>query len=116
MPQQDALLSADRTLTLVRRAITLAVEASPASLEECTLALRQVYEELLDWRRMPAVRLPNEALFELRRQTGRLAAVLEHAAGFYQGWVRVRNALTAGYSCHGTPAEANPEPRLRLEA
>lgn len=78
--------------------------------------LQQIHEELLDWRRMPAIRLPKEALLELRRQTGSLAAVLEQAAGFYQGWVRVRNALTAGYSCHGAPAETTPEPRLRLEA
>lgn len=116
MPSPEGSHSAQETVALLRRALPRAVDASPAALEECAQALEQAHAHLLRARGEGMPGLPPEAIQELRREIGRLAAILEQAATFHQGWVRLRNALTAGYSCHGAPAEFCPQPRLKLEA
>ncbi|MCS6953093.1 MAG: hypothetical protein RMK57_12030 [Bryobacterales bacterium] len=115
-PDPDGLPGAPDASALLRRALTLAVEASPASLEQCALVLEEVSSRLREARRPPAGGWSEATALALRRHIERLAAILEHAAEFHRGWVRMRNALTAGYGCHGAPAEFSPEPRLRLEA
>lgn len=55
-------------------------------------------------------------LEELREGLHRLGLLLEHADGFYTGWVRFRNLLTSGYTAQGEPAPPEPGRRLSIEA
>jgi hypothetical protein len=55
-------------------------------------------------------------LEELRKGLRRQGRLLEHAAGFYAGWVRFRDSLTGGYTARGEPAPLEPGRRLLTEA
>jgi hypothetical protein len=55
-------------------------------------------------------------LSDLRHSLGRVRNLLDHAAGFYGGWVRLRNSLVGGYTAQGQPADVDPGSRLSLEA
>jgi hypothetical protein len=116
MPPFDPPAELGEALELLGRAQMLAVEASPAALDECATALEQACLRLSrpaaseQARRIPSV------VLALRRETDRVTALLEQTAAFYGNWIRLRNALTAGYSSSGAPADYAPEPRLRLEA
>lgn len=55
-------------------------------------------------------------LEELRKGLHRLGLLLEHADGFYAGWVRFRNLLTGGYTAQGEPVPPEPGRRLSIEA
>ncbi len=103
-------------LELLRRAQMLAVEASPAALDECATALEQACLRLSRPAASEQARMIPPVVLALRRETDRVSALLEQTAAFYGHWIRLRNALAAGYCSSGAPAEYAREPRLRLEA
>ena len=116
MPPCDPPAELGEALKLLGRAQMLAVEASPAALDACARALEQACLRLSRSTATEQARMVPSVVLALRRETDRLSALLEQAAAYYGHWIRLRNALAAGYCSSGAPAEYAPEPRLRLEA
>jgi hypothetical protein len=54
-------------------------------------------------------------LGELRAEIARLTILLDGAAAFHTGWVRLAASMVAGYTADGTPGQPEPARRVWLE-
>jgi len=116
---EERLISAKAA---VRQAVRSLVHPTPEALDQAEALLRQAH----GWLRS-AVNLSGQPsaeawlwtrqdLLELKRLLLRVCGLLDHAAGFYAGWLSFRNTLAGGYTAQGGPAEALSGNRLSLEA
>ena len=96
-PKPEALDRSAALLEQARRGLRTAVNSFNLSTPPARAGIRAELEELQKG---------------LRGQT----LLLEHAAGFYDGWVRLRNSMTGGYTAEGEPAPVEPGKRLLIEA
>ena len=55
-------------------------------------------------------------LARLSRSLARAQRLLDHGAGFWDGWTRLRNTLTGGYTAGGGAPEPEAGSRLTVEA
>ncbi len=91
-PDEDALARSNEALNGARACLGLAAGSGPAS-------------------RAGAL----DQLYRLRRSLTTARALVEHGEAFWEGWARLRSALTAGYTPAGAPAVAPPGGRLSVE-
>lgn len=105
----------------VREARAQLVSPTPENLDECRRrveeavnVLRQLQTGLSsgNFRRDSSLRAP---LGQLRAEIARLNILLDGAAAFHTGWVRLAASMVAGYTADGTPGQPEPTRRLWLE-
>ncbi len=110
-----------RVQEMVRDARALLVAPTPENLEECRRrvdeavnVLRQLQSGLPsgDLKRDSALCAP---LGELRAEIARLHVLLDGAAAFHTGWVRLAASMVAGYTADGTPGTPEPKRRVWME-
>ncbi len=92
---------------------TLLRNASPAALDQCSLALADTARLLGEWRdrRRPEPGGPaaRQKARDLRTAVRRAARLLEGAADYHARWNRILNAMSSGYTPSGTsPLPARP--------
>lgn len=92
-----------------------ALERSAALLEQARRGLRTAVDSF-NVSGPPAGAGMRAGMEELRKGLRGQSLLLEHAAGFYDGWVRLRNSMTGGYTAEGQPAPVEPGKRLLIEA
>jgi hypothetical protein len=92
-----------------------ALEGSAAVLEQARRGLQRAVDSF-NLSNPPAKAGMRAELEELRKGLRGHDLLLEHAAAFYDGWVRLRNSLTGGYTAQGEPAPVEPGRRLLIEA
>lgn len=117
----DAAAEVRRAQMLVQDARERLTVPSIANLDHC----RSRLEEAADGVRALQTGLPGHQpaqkaalllqLGTLRTEIARLAQLLDSAAGFHTGWVRLGSSLIAGYQADGNPARPEPVRRLSLE-
>lgn len=106
----------------VQQASRLLTSAKPEALDRSAELLEQARRRLqtaadcFHLPNPPARAAMRAELEELHRGLHRLGLLLEHADGFYAGWVQFRNSLTGGYTAQGEPAPPEPGRRLSIEA
>ena len=106
----------------VRECLRLATTPSPQALDQSATLLEQVrgsIESLGELEPPPdSTRRKRWAaeLTGLRHDLRGLGLLAEQAASFHEGWARIRNTLTSGYTAQGQPAPAEPNGRFLLEA
>lgn len=107
--------------SMVREARARLISPTPENLEECRRrvddavnVLREVQTGLSagGHRRYASLRAP---LGELRAEIARLNILLDGAAAFHSGWVRLAASMVAGYKADGTPGPTEPARRVWLE-
>ena len=105
----------------IRDARALLIAPTPENLNDCqgrvdeaVTVLRQLQTRLPggDSKRDSSLRAP---LAELRAEIARLNTLLESAATFHTGWVRLAASMVAGYTADGTPGQPEPARRVWLE-
>lgn len=121
-PQHPAPAPAVKQLQeMVRNARALLIAPTPENLNECRRRvekavhlLRQLQTGLPsgDVQHDSSLRAP---LGELRAEIARLSTLLESAAAFHSGWVRLAASMTAGYTADGTPGRPEPMRRVWME-
>jgi hypothetical protein len=92
-----------------------ALEGSAAALQRARRGLRRAVD-CYNLSNPPAKAGMRAELEELRKGLRGHHLLLEHAAAFYDGWARLRNSLTGGYTAQGEPAPVEPGRRLLIEA
>jgi len=92
-----------------------ALDRSAALLEQARRGLRRAVDSF-NLSNSPARAGMRAELEELRKELRGQSLLLEHAAGFYDGWTRLRNSLTGGYTAEGEPAPDEPGRRFLIEA
>ncbi len=106
---------------MVRDARALLIDPNPENLGECRSrvdeavnVLRQLQSGLPsgDLKRDSSLRAP---LGELRAEIARLHILLDSAAAFHTGWVRLAASMVAGYTADGTPGQPEPKRRVWME-
>jgi len=117
----DAAATVRQLQETVRDARAQLISPTPENLDECrrrvdeaVKVLRQLQAGLAsgDFRRDSSLRAP---LGELRVDIARLNILLEGAAAFHTGWVRLAASMVAGYTADGTPGQPEPMRRVWLE-
>jgi hypothetical protein len=117
----DPAAAAKQLEAMVRDARRMLTAPTPEILDECChrLAeaagvLRQLQTGLPsgDAKRDAALRA---LLGDLRAEIARLTILLDGAAAFHNGWVRLAASMVAGYTAEGTPAQPETAPRVMLE-
>jgi len=107
--------------SVVRQARERLIAPSPANLDECrgrleeaVNALRQLQMTLPgnDPVRNATLRAP---LAALRAEIARLKTLLDNAAAFHHGWMRLAASIIAGYQADGNPAPTETIRRVWLE-
>jgi hypothetical protein len=110
-----------RVQEMVHDARALLVAPTPENLDECRRrvdkavnVLRQLQSGLPsgDLKRDSPLRAP---LSELRAEIARLHILLDGAAAFHAGWVRLAASMVAGYTADGTPGQPEPKRRVWME-
>lgn len=105
----------------VRQARAQLISPTPENLDECRRRLDEAVNQLRqlqtllpsgDFRRDSSLRAP---LGELRAEIARLNILLDGAAAFHTGWVRLAASMVAGYTADGTPGQPEPARRVWLE-
>ena len=105
----------------VRQARAQLTSPTPENLDECRRRLDEAVNLLRrlqttlpsgDFRRDSSLRAP---LGELRSEIARLNTLLDGAAAFHTGWVRLAASMVAGYTADGTPGQPEPARRVWLE-
>jgi len=106
-------LSVDRTIDLL-------LSPSPAALDRCSEILETAGRQLAEFQPLLEQSRGTAAAFEkasrleearkLRWSVVRANRLLDGAAKFHDGWCRLRDSLTAGYTDRGAPA---PTPARR---
>lgn len=122
LPQPlDPLATVRQLQETVREARAQLISPTPENLDECRRrvdeavnVLRQLQTGLPsgDFHRDSSLRAP---LGELRSEIARLNILLEGAAAFHTGWVRLAASMVAGYTADGTPGQPEPARRVWLE-
>jgi len=117
----DPAVTVNRLHAMVRDARSLLVAPTPENLDECRRRvdqavnlLRQLQTDLPsgDLKRDSSLRAP---LGELRAEIARLHILLDGAAAFHTGWVRLAASMVAGYTADGTPGQPEPARRVWME-
>jgi len=105
----------------VRHARTQLISPTPENLEQCRTRLDEAVNLLRrlqtslpsgDFRHDSSLRAP---LGELRAEIARLNILLDGAAAFHTGWVRLAASMVAGYTADGTPGQPEPARSVWLE-
>jgi hypothetical protein len=121
----DGPSQADRVRELhamVREARTLltnptkeALDACRSRLEEAVTALGRLQSSLPsgDWSRDRALAAP---LGALRTEIAGVQILLDGAAAFYTGWMRLASSMASGYTADGSPAPSGTAHRVLVEA
>lgn len=100
------------------RVCAMLTAPSPEALDQCSVLLEDAGRQLTDWQpalRQSAGEVP--ALEEARRlRTSLLLAgrLLEGAFSFHNNWLRLRGAISGGYTGHGEPSPVNHGSRISL--
>src|SRR5262245_48821794 len=97
----------------VDRACALIVSAGAGSLGDPARILEDACTDLAAIPASQAAQSPAETR-RLAESIARAAALLGHAAEFYQSWRRIRGAMCSGYRPDGDPGDANLPARLCL--
>ncbi|MFB3776046.1 MAG: hypothetical protein ACE141_00510 [Bryobacteraceae bacterium] len=105
----------------VSGAMRMASQPTPEALDNCAAELARARRHLEDLTTAPA---PAEAagrssvrtgLEQLNRSLVRLRNLLDNAAGYWAGWIQLRDAMAAGYTGQGEAAQVPRPGRLSLE-
>jgi hypothetical protein len=105
----------------VREARAQLISPTPENLDECRRRVNEAVNQLRDLQtalpsgdfgRDSSLRAP---LGELRAEIARLNILLDGAAAFHTGWVRLAASMVAGYTADGTPGQTEPARRVWLE-
>lgn len=106
----------DQARSALRQARGLLLAPSPQALDECLPLLEEAGTRLNQMRQTGGEEaLPVAKLEQLQRDVIHFRMLLENAAGFHAGWVRLRGCLTGGYTAHGDPARLEPDRRVSVE-
>jgi hypothetical protein len=83
-------------------------------LDEAVKALEQLQTKLPTGHgaRATALRAP---LGALRSEIAAIAILLDGAAAFYTGWMRLASSMASGYTADGTPPPAEAQRRVSVE-
>ncbi len=90
------------------------LDACCERLNEAASALRQLQTELPAADRRATAEL-SFALKDLRAEIARFCILLDGAASFHTGWMRLARCIASGYTATGLPATAQATPRVLLE-
>jgi hypothetical protein len=113
--QPSALAALGRVSRLLAHPTPESLDACQPLLEQVRIGLRQAAAR--GGQLPPGVQAQLRAdLTEMRKLLWRTHLLLEQAAGFYSGWLRLKNILTGGYTAQGEPVPALAQSRLSLEA
>ncbi len=100
------------------RAGELLTAPSPEALNRCCSVLEATGRRLAEWQPRLAEQAGNaDALAEawrLRRSFQRTERLLQNAGDFHNNWVRLRGAMTGGYTSAGAAAPVLHGPRISL--
>lgn len=117
----DPTTTVKQVQEMVRNARALLVDPTPDNLNECRRrvdeavnVLRQLQTNLPsgDLKHDSSLRAP---LGELRSEIARLHVLLDSAAAFHTGWVRLAASMVAGYTAGGEPGKTEPTRRFWVE-
>jgi len=103
-----------RAQALIRQAASLAVSPTAAALDECSGFLAQAVEEVRAARQSGEA--GNAPWPALKKDLSLLGQLLAQASAFYQGWARLRDSLSGGYTANGESAKPFPAARLSVVA
>jgi len=101
--------------TLLTNPTSESLDACRSRLEEAVNALGSLQSSLRggDLSRDRALAAP---LGALRSEIAGVQILLDGAAAFYTGWMRLASSLASGYTADGSPAPAETACRLLVEA
>ncbi len=104
----------------IRQSAELVRRPSPQALTQCLPLLEEAASELRKFTGASGVATQQKddelrRLLSLRKDLGRFRALLCHAAGFHEGWRRVRDARIGGYDSNGEPKVPGPHKRVLAE-
>ena len=117
----DPLPTIEELREMVRDARARLVSPTPERLEDCRRRVEEAVKLLRQLQsRLPSGNFRNDAALRaplgvLRAEIARLNILLDGAAAFHTGWVRLAASMVAGYTADGTPAELEPTRRMWLE-
>jgi len=117
----DPPATIDQLQGMVRNARAQLVSPTPERLEDCRSNVEEAANLLRQLQsRLPSGNFRNDAalrapLGALRAEIARLNILLDGAAAFHTGWVRLAASMVAGYTADGTPREPEPARRVWLE-
>jgi len=122
MKRQEPERCLETVHAAVQEASRLLMDPKPEALDRSAALLVEARRDLQ--RAVDSFNLSNSParagiraeLEEVRKGLRGHGLLLERAAGFYDGWVRLRNSLTGGYTAQGEPAPVEPGRRLLIEA
>ena len=103
-----------RAQALILQAASLAASPTAAALDECSGFLAQAVEEVRAARQTEDA--GNAPWPAFRKDLSLLGQLLAQASAFYEGWARLRDSLSGGYTANGEPAKRFQAARLSLEA
>ena len=105
-----------RAREAIRNACFLAVEVSPQALDRCGTVLERAHTYLAAFSVQDGWNPEcHEEWKKLQAELVRFGMLLENAAGFYAGWLRLRGSLSGGYTARGEPAPVEPAARFSAE-
>ena len=120
-PRIDPEAAVKQLQEMVREARLQLISPTPQNLSDCRLRVDEAVNRLRqlqtglpsgDTRSDATVR---RSLGELRSEIARLNTLLESAAAFHTGWVRLAASMVAGYTADGTPGQPEPARSVWLE-
>jgi len=106
---------------MVREARTRLTDPTVESLEACRSLLEEAVnaigklQESLPSREPWRDRDLAAALGALRTEIAAVQILLDGAAAFYTGWMRLASSMASGYTADGNPAPSETTPRVLLE-
>jgi hypothetical protein len=121
MKQQNTARNLASARAAVHDAARLVTNPTPEALDQSAALLEQACQRLQAITATPVSPDPEErlragaSLEHLNHSLERLRGVLDHAAGYWAGWMRLKNAMAGGYTGQGEPAQALKAGRLSLE-
>ncbi len=117
----DHLATVQRLQRVVGDARLLLTEPTVENLNDCRGRIEEAVKELHqlqtglrsgNFQRDAVLRGP---LGTLRAEIARLTILLDGAAAFHIGWVRLAASMVAGYTADGTPGQPEPSRSVWLE-
>ena len=93
---------------------------TPEALDQCSVLLEAAGRQLTDWQ--PRLRQNSgdapafEEALRLRTSLLRAGRLLEGASSFHDNWIRLRGAMSGGYTQRGEPSLVNHGSRISLRA
>jgi len=106
--------------TQLDRACERLLSPSPGALDECSVDLESAVRQLSEWQPRLAAVAGDAAVLEevwrLRRSFERARRLLHGAEAFHTNWMRVRGAMSSGYTPTGEPGPGLQGCRISLQA